>query len=91
MPSELSISALILAGGRATRMGGIAKHAIVVQGETILARHAGMRVLAFSLFTNMGCGLQAEALSHAHTLGVAGAAAPVAAGLLASVIAALEL
>ncbi len=59
--------------------------------ETILARHAGMRVLAFSLFTNMGCGLQAEALSHAHTLGVAGAAAPVAAGLLASVIAALEL
>ena len=25
-----------------------------------LARHAGLRVLAFSLFTNMGCGLQAE-------------------------------
>ena len=59
--------------------------------ETILARHAGLRVLAFSLFTNMGCGLQAETLSHAHTLGVAGAAAPVAAGLLASVISALEL
>lgn len=42
MPSELSISALILAGGRATRMGGIAKHAIVVQGETILARQVGV-------------------------------------------------
>ncbi len=59
--------------------------------ETILARHAGLRVLAFSLFTNMGCGLQAEPLSHAHTLGVASAAAPVAAALLESVIAALEL
>ena len=44
--------------------------------ETILARHAGLRVLAFSLFTNMGCGLQAEALSHAHTLAVAGDSAP---------------
>jgi molybdopterin-guanine dinucleotide biosynthesis protein A len=38
MPRDNSISALILAGGRATRMGGIAKHAIVVGGETILAR-----------------------------------------------------
>ncbi len=58
--------------------------------ETILARHAGLRVLAFSLFTNMGCGLQAEALSHAHTLDVAGAAAPAAVALLEAVIAALE-
>lgn len=40
MPADLSVSALILAGGRATRMGGIAKHEIVVQGETILARQA---------------------------------------------------
>ncbi|MFN0252401.1 MAG: molybdenum cofactor guanylyltransferase [Kofleriaceae bacterium] len=38
MRADLSIGALILAGGRATRMGGIAKHAIVVGGETILAR-----------------------------------------------------
>lgn len=37
---DLSVSTLILAGGRATRMGGIAKHEIVVQGETILARQA---------------------------------------------------
>lgn len=35
---EVSLTALILAGGRATRMGGIPKHEIVVQGETILAR-----------------------------------------------------
>jgi len=58
--------------------------------ETILARHAGLRVLAFSLFTNMGCGLQAEALSHAHTLDVAGASAPAAVGLLEAVITALQ-
>lgn len=40
--------------------------------ETILARHAGLKVLALSMITNMGCGLSAEHLSHAHTL--AGAA-----------------
>ena len=39
--------------------------------ETILARHAGLRVLALSMLTNMGCGLEDEALSHAHTLAVA--------------------
>ena len=38
------ISALILAGGRATRMGGIDKTALIVDGETIFARQ--MRVLA---------------------------------------------
>ncbi|MGE0401879.1 MAG: molybdenum cofactor guanylyltransferase [Kofleriaceae bacterium] len=42
VPTDISISALILAGGRATRMGGVAKHAIVVQGETILARQAAV-------------------------------------------------
>ncbi len=59
--------------------------------ETILARHAGLRVLAFSLLTNMGCGLGAEALSHAHTLAVANDAAPRAVALLEAVIAGLEL
>jgi purine-nucleoside phosphorylase len=39
--------------------------------ETILARHAGLRVLALSMFTNMGCGLEDVALSHGHTLAVA--------------------
>jgi purine-nucleoside phosphorylase len=42
--------------------------------ETILARHAGLRVLALSMLTNMGCGLEDEALSHGHTLAVAQAA-----------------
>lgn len=32
------VSALILAGGKATRFGGIAKHEIVVDGQTIFAR-----------------------------------------------------
>jgi len=38
------LSALILAGGKATRLGGVAKHALLVDGEPILARQA--RVLA---------------------------------------------
>jgi molybdopterin-guanine dinucleotide biosynthesis protein A len=32
------VSAVILAGGRATRFGGVAKHELVVGGQTILAR-----------------------------------------------------
>jgi purine-nucleoside phosphorylase len=59
--------------------------------ETILARHAGLRVLALSLITNMGAGLSGESLSHAHTLSQAHAASDVAGGLLADVIAAIEL
>jgi len=39
--------------------------------ETIIARHLGLRVLALSLITNMGCGLAREALGHEHTLAVA--------------------
>ena len=58
--------------------------------ETILARHAGLRVLALTMFTNMGCGLQAESLSHANTLGVAQAASATAVPLLEAMIADLE-
>lgn len=58
--------------------------------ETILARHAGMKVLALSMITNMGCGLSAEALSHAHTLAGAARAADDAARLLAALLPALE-
>jgi molybdopterin-guanine dinucleotide biosynthesis protein A len=42
--SSSDVSALILAGGKATRFGGIAKHELVVDGETIFARQ--VRVLA---------------------------------------------
>jgi purine-nucleoside phosphorylase len=58
--------------------------------ETILARHAGLKVLALSLITNMGCGLAAESLSHAHTLQVAQAAGGAAVDLLCAILPALD-
>jgi purine-nucleoside phosphorylase len=54
--------------------------------ETIVARHAGLKVLGLSMLTNMGCGLSSEALSHAHTLDSARASADTAARLLAALI-----
>jgi len=54
--------------------------------ETILARHAGMKVLAISLMTNMAAGLSEENLSHAHTLQQAGRVQATASRLLADVI-----
>jgi purine-nucleoside phosphorylase len=54
--------------------------------ETIIARHAGMRVLALSLVTNMGAGLSAETLSHAHTLSQAQAGGGIASALLVEII-----
>lgn len=59
--------------------------------ETILARHAGMRVLALSFITNMGAGLSTEALSHAHTLSQAQAGGTQASRLLATLIGGLDL
>ena len=59
--------------------------------ETILARHAGMKVLALSMMTNMAAGMQAETLSHAHTLETAGAASERAVATLSAVVQALEL
>jgi len=58
--------------------------------ETIVARQHGMRVLGFSLLTNMGCGLEDAALSHAHTLAAAQAAGQQAVPFLEAVIAALD-
>jgi len=43
--------------------------------ETILARHAGMKVAALSLITNYAAGMTDEKLGHAQTLAVAGEAA----------------
>lgn len=59
--------------------------------ETIIARHAGMKVLAFSLLTNYAAGLSNERLSHAHTLAEAAAASEMATGFLADVVANLPL
>ena len=58
--------------------------------ETILARHAGLKVLAFSLITNLGCGLAAETLSHEQTLAVAAQSGEAAVDLLAAVLASLR-
>ncbi len=54
--------------------------------ETIIARHIGLKVIAFSLITNMAAGMSAEALSHQHTLEQARAAGATAGMLLARVI-----
>ncbi len=54
--------------------------------ETIIARHAGMRVLAVSLLTNMAAGLSAEKLSHAHTLASAAAASERAVSQLTAIV-----
>jgi purine-nucleoside phosphorylase len=58
--------------------------------ETILARRYGLRVLALSLITNMGCGLQDQNLSHTHTLAAAQAAGARAVPLLHAIVEALE-
>lgn len=57
--------------------------------ETILARHAGLQVLAFSLLTNMAAGLDAQTLSHAHTLAAAKAGEAQALRLMQAVLPAL--
>lgn len=57
--------------------------------ETILARHAGLRVMGIALMTNMAAGLSAEALTHALTLQQAQASGESAAKFLAQVIAGL--
>ncbi|MBI3369152.1 MAG: purine-nucleoside phosphorylase [Burkholderiales bacterium] len=57
--------------------------------ETILARHAGLKVLGLSMLTNMGAGLSDEQLSHAHTLHTAQGVADDAARLLAAIVTAI--
>ncbi len=57
--------------------------------ETILARHAGLKVLGLAMLTNMGAGMTTQTLSHAHTLHTAQATAALAARLLAAVVPAI--
>jgi purine-nucleoside phosphorylase len=54
--------------------------------ETIAARHAGLRVLAISLMTNMAAGLSTESLSHEQTLRAAAAHEQRAAQVLCAVL-----
>ncbi len=58
--------------------------------ETILARHLGLRVLALSLITNLGAGMSAEPLSHAHTLQQAQLGSAAASRLLADIVSSLR-
>lgn len=58
--------------------------------ETIVARHAGLRVLAISLLTNMAAGLSGEKLSHAHTLASAAAASERAVAQLTAIVEGME-
>lgn len=58
--------------------------------ETILARHAGLRVLGLSMLTNMACGLDERPLGHAQTLAGAALGIDAAARLLSALVPALE-
>jgi purine-nucleoside phosphorylase len=75
-PAEIRMFRLL--GGSAVGMSTVP--------ETILARHAGMQVLALSLMTNMAAGMADEALSHAHTMATAAAASERAVALLTAVV-----
>lgn len=52
---------------RAITMLGASAVGMSTVPETILARHAGMRVAAVSVITNLAAGMQTEALSHDQT------------------------
>ena len=78
-PAEIRMARLL--GAQAVGMSTVP--------ETILARHAGLKVLALSLLTNMAAGMDSQALSHAHTLATAKAGEAQALTLMRALLAAL--
>ena len=58
--------------------------------ETIAARHAGLRVLAISLMTNMAAGMAAERLSHEQTLKAAALHEAQAAQVLRAILSSID-
>ena len=76
---------------RFARMIGAQAVGMSTVPETILARHAGIKVLALSLMTNMAAGMDAQALSHAHTMATAKAGEAQAVALMQALLASLEL
>ncbi len=79
-PAEIRMARLL--GAQAVGMSTVP--------ETILARHAGLQVLALSLLTNMAAGMDSQALSHAHTLATAKAGEAQALRLMQAVLARVQ-
>lgn len=78
------ITALVLAGGRATRMGGVDKAALLVEGEPIFARQVRVlepRVREIVVATNAPHALFAGYRTVADAIEGAGPLAGIAAGL----------
>jgi purine-nucleoside phosphorylase len=58
--------------------------------DVILARHAGMKAVGFSIITNFGAGMTDEVFSHEHTMEQAGVAAAKLGELLAAYLKGLK-
>ncbi|MCX5745707.1 MAG: molybdenum cofactor guanylyltransferase [Proteobacteria bacterium] len=83
--SSAELSALVLAGGKATRLGGRAKHAIVFEGTTILERQlAVLRPLVHEVIVSSNQPIEGGGRVVADVIVDGGPLAGVAAGLAAT-------